>query len=385
MPTIEDNKMRLSLKRDAVDYSYDIIFGEYLFPQIADDLLHNPLGKKYAIITDSNVEKLYAGSLKDALARAGLSAMVFSFEAGEPNKDIYFCADKVDEMSQNGFGRDAAIIALGGGVVGDMAGFIASIFNRGIPYIQVPTTVLAQADSSIGGKTAVNTRYGKNLIGAFYHPKKVYIDVSTLKTLSDRDYICGLAETIKHGMLGDKDFFDFLLKNYDADKKKDPAFWLNIAKNNCRIKGQIVEIDPDEKGIRAYLNYGHTIGHAVEQLSLDMFANGKHKNFLSHGEAVSIGMMVVGEISWSLGYLPDEDLATLEKLLKHVGLPVRVPSDMDVEDIIQITLKDKKARDGMARYVLPIKKGKMHDFGGAYTTYVAPQIVREAIKARREF
>lgn len=382
MVTVNDDRMKISLKRQ-VDESYDLIFGENLFPRIAQDLRDVPLGERYAIVTDSNVRGLYAGSLENILKDAGLSVATFSFEAGEPNKTMKNCERIIDEMSELKYGRDDAILALGGGVVGDMAGFMAAIFNRDIPYIQVPTTVLAQADSSIGGKTAVDTQYGKNLVGAFKQPKRVYIDISTLATLSDKDYVSGLAETIKHGIILDAEFFEYLHENAGLMAQRTPDFLLYIAKNNCRIKGNVVEIDPHEKGLRRILNYGHTAGHAIEKLSVDRYEKNESDGYLSHGEAVAIGMMVAGTIANALGYFSQEELVKQEQLLIATGLPTRIPSVISNEDIIEVTTRDKKAKKGQARYVLPTALGRMHEFDGVYATYVDNKTVEYALQQTR--
>ena len=370
----DDNVMRISLRRE-VDESYSIIFGNELFPQIAEDLRSEPIGSRYAIVTDSNVRELYAEPLEDTLRDRGLEVQTFSFVAGEKNKTIDSCMKVMGEMSHLKYGRDSAILALGGGVVGDMAGFMAAIFNRGIPYVQIPTTVLAQADSSVGGKTAVDTEYGKNLVGAFKQPERVYVDVATLKTLSERNYRTGLAETIKHGIIQDADFFRYLSKNIPLILERSPESSLYIAKNNCRIKGNVVEADPHEKRLRRILNYGHTAGHAIEKLS----------DFeLTHGEAISIGMMVAGRVSRQLGYFSSKDLWLQERLLAAVGLPVTIPSVINDEVIIDATSTDKKAKSGQVRYALPVAIGQMHDFNGAYATYVDNNVVLNALQQTRK-
>jgi len=373
MAKVDGNHMRINLTSQTDD-SYDIIFGEGLFPQIGEDLKNLKLGSRYAIITDSNVGKLYSEDLRNALKDTNLNTDVFTFKAGEQSKNIGTCMEIMGEMSKSKYGRDSAILALGGGVTGDMAGFMAAIFNRGIPYIQIPTTVLAQADSSIGGKTAVDTEYGKNLVGAFKQPEKVYIDVSTLKTLSDKDFRGGLAETIKHGVIQNHDFFYFLDLYYEEILDRLPNYMLDIAKKNCEIKGNVVEQDPHEKGIRRILNYGHTAGHAIEKLS-------GYK--LTHGEAVAIGMMVAGRIANSLGYLDSTSLGAQQRVLENAGLPTDIPRGISDEAIIEVTSMDKKAKDGKARYVLPSGLGEMKDFDGAYATYVDNNIVMSALKATR--
>lgn len=381
MAELNDNQ-KITIKRE-IDESYEIIFGDNLFPRIASDLKQTPIGERYAIITDSNVERLYADSLLNALKREELDATIFSFEAGEPNKTMETCMKIVNEMSELKFNRESAIIALGGGVVGDMAGFIAAIFNRGIRYIQIPTTIVAQADSSIGGKTAVNTEYGKNLIGTFKQPTKVYMDITTLFTLSNKDYASGLAETIKHAIIYDFNFFRYLSENINLMKQKDPSFLLYIAKSNCRIKGKIVEIDPFEKGIRKILNYGHTAGHAIEKLSVDKYNRKESKSYLSHGESIAIGMMIEARIAHILGYFSNEDLAKQEKLLLAANLPIKIPEQISNEEIIEVTTRDKKSKNSQAMYALPAELGKMKDFQGEYVCFVDDKIVLEALRQTR--
>lgn len=376
------DQTHISLQR-VVDDSYDIVFGERLFPRVVEELRQKPLGESYAIVTDSNVRNLYAESLENELRKAELAAATFSFEAGEQNKTIDNCMQVMGDMSRLKFGRDCAIIALGGGVVGDMAGFMAAVFNRGVPYIQIPTTLLAHADSSIGGKTAVDTEYGKNLVGAFKQPARVYVDIATLATLSGRDYSSGLAETIKHGLIQDEVFFFYLEGHLCEMSERSPEFLLQIARNNCRIKGNVVEIDPNEKGLRRILNYGHTAGHAIEKLSVDRYEKGESGSYLSHGEAVAIGMMVSGRIAAALGYLPAEDLARQERLLIAAGLRTTIPAEIPDDAVVDVTSRDKKAKNGQARYVLPGGIGRMQEFGGAYATYVDNKVVMEALRQTR--
>lgn len=374
--------MRLSLKRE-VDESYDIIFGNNLFPTISQELTESPVGERYAIITDSNIRSLYADSLEYRLRSMGLAADIFAFEAGEQNKTIETYMKVIGRMSREKYGRDDAILALGGGVVGDMAGYIAATFNRGIPYIQIPTTSLAQADSSIGGKTAIDTEYGKNLVGAFKQPEKVYIDISTLTSQRRREYTSGLAETIKHGIIQDKTFFSYLSENISSIAERTPEQLLFIAQNNCKIKGAVVEIDPHEKGLRRILNYGHTAGHAIEKLSVDGYGKNNSRRYLLHGEAVAIGMMVAGRIANTLGYFSQEDLAQQEQLLLAVGLPTRIPPEIPDKVITDVATQDKKAKNGQTRWVLPSAIGQMCEFDGVYATYVDNKIVESALQQTR--
>ncbi len=370
------NTLRISLE-SVVDDSYDIVFGRNLFPQIAEDLPKMKLGSKYAIITDSNVNLLYGDALKSVLESAGIQADTFTFKAGEQSKNVAVYLGLMKRMRELHHGRDSAIIALGGGVVGDMAGLIAATYLRGIPYLQVPTTTLAQADSSIGGKTAVDTEDAKNSIGAFKQPARVYIDVATLESLrvhDNRNYVSGFAEAVKHGIIMDTAFFAYLQKNAKLLLESDPETMLYVAKQNCVIKGAVVEQDPKENGLRQILNYGHTIGHAIETSS---------RYTMPHGECVSIGMMVAGNIAVQSGGFSTRELSLQRELLEHLGLPIRVPDDMPNEEIIRLTLNDKKARGGAARYALPKHLGEMHDFDGKYTAPVAASIVHAALNAAR--
>lgn len=369
-----EKTLRVSLKRE-VDDSYEIVFGSNLFPEIARYLKNNDSRKNYAIITDSNVRDIHATRLRGAMIKEGLAnTTIFAFPAGENNKTLDRCTEIMDRMSGCDYGRDSYILALGGGVVGDMAGFMAAIFNRGVPYIQIPTTLLAQADSSVGGKTGVDTHYGKNLIGAFKQPKRVFVDVATLDTLSGNEFRHGLAETIKHGVIRDASFFAYLEKNMKHILAREEESLLEIARQNCKIKGKVVEIDPEEKGLRRILNYGHTIGHAVEKLS---------KFDLSHGSCVSIGMMAAGRVALEIGQFNKQDFERQQELLIRIGLPLHIPQYISNEEIIALTTLDKKAKGGEARYCLPIKIGQMNEFSGAYAKSIPKEFVINALNKTR--
>ncbi len=373
MVQADKHSLHLTLQRN-IDDSYDIVFGFDIFQEIGDWLKAERLGSKHAIITDSNVRPLHASRLEETLQRADLKTDTFVIPAGEANKRAEVCLDIIGQMSQRKYGRDSVILALGGGVVGDVAGFIAAIYNRGIPFVQIPTSLLAMADASVGGKTGVDLRFGKNLVGAFWQPKRVYIDIDTLKTLPDEEYVNGLAETIKHGVIYDRDFFNFLEEHMWLILQRDAPTALQIARKNCMIKGSVVEKDPNERGLRRILNYGHTAGHAIESLS-------DYK--MPHGHCVSIGMMIAGRISRDLCGLSQRELDRQERMLIATGLPVTIPSHIPDDDIIEVTLRDKKAKDGKARYSLPKRIGEMNDYGGAWATYVPEGIVRSALRATR--
>ena|SRR3989338_3638763 len=373
MVNVTDYGVRINLRQEE-DNSYDIIIENGLLSKIPADLKQRKLGNRFALVTDDHVSALYGQSLESQLNDAGLPTKLFAFPAGEKNKKLRICENLMNEMSSNGFGRDTAIIALGGGVVGDMSGFMAAIFNRGVPYVQVPTTLVSQADSSIGGKTGVDTEFGKNLVGQFKQPKVVYIDPLMLRTLPHTEYIGGLAETVKHGIIQDADFFDYLKNNRREVLVTSDEVLLHLARTNCRIKGNIVEKDPHEKGLRRILNLGHTIGHAVEKLS-------NYK--LQHGHCVAIGTMPALRIAHQVTGFPSDDLAKVENLFKYFQLPVTIPENIKNEDILKVTTLDKKAAKGQARYCLPTRIGTMAEFGGQYAIYVDEGIVRHALDASR--
>ncbi|MCF7861589.1 3-dehydroquinate synthase [Candidatus Woesearchaeota archaeon] len=351
----------VNLKRN-VDESYPILVVKSQ-QEIIDEISQLSYNK-YALITDSNVQKLYG--------RTTLFSMgsVFSFEAGEQNKKIETVLSICEKMQGEGFGRDSLIIALGGGVVGDMAGFAASIYMRGIDYIQIPTTTLAIADSSVGGKTGVDTKYGKNLLGAFKQPIAVYVYPEFCKTLPETEYLNGMAETIKHGMIADASFCDYLEVNREMILKRDVDVLGKVALSNCKIKAGVVEKDPHEKGLRRILNYGHTIGHAIEHIS---------KFKLSHGQAVSIGMAVEGKIACMLGNLEIKSLQRQNKLLSDYGLPIVIPDEFNIDDILEIIKLDKKSKNGLARFSLPCDIGRMSKFDGEWASSAEEPIIRGAI------
>jgi 3-dehydroquinate synthase len=240
-------------------------------------------------------------------------------------------------------------VALGGGTVGDIAGFAAAIFKRGVPVVQIPTTTVAQADSSVGGKTGVDSSVSKNAFGAFWQPAVVYIDVETLATLDDRQYRAGLVESVKHAAIMDAEYFEFFETNIDAILRKDMAVLEQIAHTNCRIKAEVVEQDPTEKNLRRILNYGHTIGHAVESVS----------GFeLLHGECVGIGMIVAGKLEKALGLVADDRLGRIERLLTKLEMPTMIPASINKRELIALLATDKKAVGQWPRFVLLETLGK---------------------------
>jgi 3-dehydroquinate synthase len=278
-----------------------------------------------------------------------------------------------DQMLEAGIGRDGGIVAFGGGVVGDLAGFVAATYLRGIPFIQVPTTLLAQVDSSIGGKVGVNTRQGKNLIGAFHQPVAVLADTRLLSTLPKRQFRSGMAELIKHAIIGDSRLFDDL-ENDMEDLLRTPQDVLPSALlRSIRVKADVVAKDEKEGGLRKILNWGHTVGHAVEAMS---------RYRLFHGEALSIGMAVEATLCCRSGWLPQEDAQREIRLLEKAGLPTGIPKGMDPLALLRWTRSDKKARAGRVEYPVHDRIGSMAPLHGRYSIPVADKDVLEAIKAR---
>lgn len=327
--------------------SYDILFSDS-FTGLGAALANINAPKKLLIVTDSNVEKLYSGEVKTILAQNGYNVSVYAFEAGEENKNMDSILGICRACIENGLDRKSMIIALGGGVVGDMAGFAAAIYMRGIDFVQVPTTLLSQSDSSVGGKTGIDFAAGKNILGAFHQPKLVYINVKTLKTLPSEQFISGMGEVIKHGIIRDGEFFAYLRDNSDKIKFLESETLIKMDKINCSIKADVVMRDEKENGLRAILNFGHTIGHAVESAY----------NFKkTHGECVGIGMIAASYIAFKRGLISEAELKEIESILAEYGFETRVKLP-DNDAVFSIMQKDKKKIDGKLKFVLPVKIGE---------------------------
>lgn len=320
--------------------SYDVVIGQGLLSELGSRAAELLQRKKCVIVTDSNVGPLYAHAAQISLANAGITAFTVTVPAGEASKSMAVVEDVCREMLKFGLDRKSFLVALGGGVIGDLAGFAASIFLRGIPFIQVPTTVLSQVDSSVGGKTGVNTPEGKNLLGTFSQPSLVLADVETLKSLPPREYGEGFAEIIKHAAIRDAAMFEDILAV--AEGKGDLA---DLIRQNVEIKARIVEADEHETmGLRALLNFGHTIGHAIE-------ASAGYGEML-HGEAIGLGMIAAAAISSQLTGLPPVGRAKIVNLVKRFGLPTRLPDSMGIEVILAHMKHDKKFSEGKIRFIL---------------------------------
>jgi 3-dehydroquinate synthase len=329
--------------------SYSIIIGAGILSQTGVKLKELDLKGKAVIITNPAVNKLYGTAVKQSLIDAGFKTTVLEVPDGEKYKTLESAGKLYRQLAESGAERTTPILALGGGVIGDLAGFTAATYLRGVPLVQLPTTLLAQCDSSIGGKTAVNHKQLKNEIGAFYQPKMTISDVLTLKSLPKDEFTNGLAEVIKHAVIKDERFFVYLEKNLDRIKSLDDNVLEAVAAKSARIKVEFVESDEKDTGLRNILNFGHTIGHAVESAS----------NFqVAHGQAVSIGMMAAANLAVKLELMDAGNVTRLKNLLNKAGLMTKLPQ-VDVKQVMLAMQYDKKVQDGKIRFVLPRAIGQV--------------------------
>jgi 3-dehydroquinate synthase len=341
--------------------SYPIHVERGCLERIGSDLAGKKLGNRYAVIADMNVTRLYGDKLVSSMTSAGLKAQLFPFPAGEKSKSLFTFEALASRLVLAGYDRHDAIIALGGGVTGDLAGFLASAYMRGIPFVQVPTSLLAQVDSSVGGKTGVDLPEGKNLIGAFYQPQAVYIDIDVLQTLPREELLGGLAEVIKYGVIRDAEFFTFLEEYRRKILRLEPDIIEKMILRCCEIKAEVVEADEREGGLRKILNFGHTIGHAVE---------GASKYQLIHGLAVAIGMIAASRLSNMKETLSGKDKERIYSVISAYGMPVSVPDDLDRQLIKRYLKTDKKAVGGKVFYILPDAIG---------STYITDEITEQMV------
>ncbi len=338
---------------------------------VADDLPRVCPAHRYAIIADSTVAGLYGTSLLEALRGAGANAELLEFPAGEENKNREVWAELTDRMLAAGFGRDAAVLALGGGVTGDLAGFVAASYLRGLPLVHLPTSLLAMIDSSVGGKTGVDTPAGKNLVGAFLQPRVVIADPETLGTLPPAHIRSGLAEAVKHGVIADAEYFEWIAANAGPLVQGDPAVMVPLIRRSVEIKAQVVETDEREGGLRKTLNFGHTIGHAVEALS---------DYALLHGEAIAIGMVAEATLGEVLGLTERGSADRIRTLLEQIGLPTKIPAGHGAEDILDFTRRDKKGRGGKVEYAMIERIGTASVGTGRYGMPVEDATVRSVVQ-----
>ncbi len=344
--------------------SYNIHIGPGLLMQTGARLEEIGLSDKLVIITDPTVQNLYGNTLKQSLTSSGFKVLILEVPEGEEQKSLETAGRLYHELTDFYAERTTPILALGGGVIGDLAGFVAATYLRGVPLIQIPTTLLAQVDSSIGGKVAVNHGLLKNKIGAFYQPRLVISDITTLKTLTTGELGDGLAEAIKYGVIWDEELFTYLEGNLDQIKSLDDRALETIVFRSAKIKAEVVEKDERDSGLRNILNYGHTVGHAIETVS----------DFkVPHGEAVAIGMLAAARISNKLDILDKNEVFRLKSVIARAGLPTEMPS-LQLERLIQAMKHDKKVLQGKLRFVLPKSIGEVF-----ITDEVSPSLMEQVL------
>ena len=336
-----------TLNVDLGERSYPIYIGEGLL-QAQGLLSQHIAANQVCIVTNDTIAPLYLESLKSQLSAFQVDVCILP--DGEAFKTLETLNKIFDKLLSSRHNRTTTLIALGGGVIGDMTGFAAASYQRGVEFIQVPTTLLSMVDSSVGGKTGVNHPLGKNMIGAFYQPRAVVADMAVLASLPERELSAGIAEIIKYGLIGDYEFFNWLEENMDALMAKDAEALTYAVKRSCENKAAVVAQDEREGGLRAILNFGHTFGHAIET------AQG-YGNWL-HGEAVGAGMAMAADLSWRMGAISTEDLNRIFNLLARAKLPITAPADMTPETFVELMGVDKKVLDGRLRLVLLAAMGK---------------------------
>ena len=330
--------------------SYDIKIAPGLIDRFGRECARLKLAARCVIITDTNVGKRYAKTVFNSLATAGFSPSLIIVQPGETAKSLKTVRSCYDQLAVHRLERKSFIVALGGGVVGDLAGFVAATYLRGLAFVQVPTTLLAQVDSSVGGKVGVNLKAGKNLVGAFFQPKLVLCDLDTLKTLPDREFRAGLAEVIKYGIIYDAKLFAQLARDLPKILKRDRTILAPVIARCCEIKAEVVGKDETDDGPRAILNFGHTIGHAIENIS-------GYGKFL-HGEAISIGQVAAAKLSHQIVGLPERDVARIENLFRRASLPVQTGMKSAKRQKLLAAMRlDKKVSDGEIKFVLAERIG----------------------------
>ena len=330
--------------------SYPIEIGNGILPRIGERLLSLGIKGKAAVVTNPRVGRLYGKIVARSLRKSGFEVVTMTLPDGERFKNLKWVAHVYDELVRKSFERNSTILALGGGVIGDLAGFAAATYMRGIGFVQVPTTLAAQVDASIGGKTGVDHPKGKNLIGAFYQPKLVFIDPDVLKTLNRREFVSGLAEVIKYGVIRDENFFSYLEDNIEKILNRETAALTHAIRRSCAIKAEVVQKDEREGGLRKILNYGHTFGHALETAT--------HYRTYLHGEAVSLGIVFAAQLSVRLGLSDAATAGRQIELLRRAGLPAALPK-IRTADILKNMALDKKAAGGEIHFVLAERIGRV--------------------------
>ena len=341
------NTLQVALGAD----SYPIVVGTGLLNRFGEHLAPHIKSDKVLIVTDSFVKARYVPVVRQSLVDSGLDVSTIEIPAGEASKSLTQFSRIQDSLVAHQLDRGSTLIALGGGVIGDLGGFAAAVYMRGIPYVQIPTTLQAQVDASVGGKTAINHPKGKNLIGAFHQPKLVLIDVDTLKTLPQRDIRSGLIEVIKMGVIRDESLFEMVEENLAAILNLEDVVLIEMISGACVDKAEVVAKDEKESGLRMVLNYGHTFGHALEAVT--------HYNRYRHGEAVSIGMNCAAQLAVNLGMFSETDFQRQRLLLNRAKLPLTFPPDLTPEAIYDAMYLDKKVLGGQLRLILPTRIGEV--------------------------
>ena len=354
---------------DLPQESYQIAIASNSLKQLGSQMKQLKIGNKVLVISNPEIFGHYGDLCLKSLKDAGFETYTHLIPAGEEFKNLQSIQQVYDTAQANHLERSSTFVALGGGVIGDMTGFSAATWLRGVNFVQVPTSLLAIVDASVGGKTGVNHPQGKNLIGAFYQPKLVAIDPNLLKTLPPREFRAGIAEVIKYGVIWDEDLFTKLEHHGDLDTLDNVGEKLleNIITRSCQAKAEVVSQDEKESGLRAILNYGHTIGHAVESLT--------HYTQFVHGEAVAIGMVAAGKIALEMGLWTREEASRQDALIAKAGLPTEIPREIAIDDILESIKSDKKVKAGKVRFILPTAIGKV-----TITDKVTPEIITKALK-----
>lgn len=324
------------------------------------------LASRFALITDDHVQSIWGRLLQEQLEQKGFEVHVLTVPPGEESKTRSTKERLEDQMLARGLGRDAAVIALGGGVVTDLAGFVAATYCRGIPWIAIPTTLMGMIDASIGGKVGVNTPLGKNMIGAFYPPANHIADLETLSTLPRRELLSGFSEMIKYALIGSQALFTSLKRS-----NLEEAISIENIDSCITMKRKITSLDPFEKGLRRTLNFGHTVGHALETAS---------DYSLSHGEAIALGMIVEAHLSYQMGLLSQSDQEAVAPIFTHYGFSLEIPSHIHVEHLIAIMKRDKKAKGALPRFVLLSAIGSVEAFEGTYCSFVSESMLQESLE-----
>lgn len=366
---LEANSLPNFVQVDLKDRSYEI-----RFYSDASDIAKDISGYAFehiVIISNFSIWNVHGAALESAFNKSGVQHAVWLMGDGEKYKSVETASAAWDFLVKNRYSRKTCIVAFGGGVVGDLAGFVAATYLRGVPFIQVPTTVVAMVDSSVGGKTGVDHPLGKNLIGAFYQPKLVAMNLSLLRTLDDHNLRGGFAEVIKYGIIYDSKFFEWLEGNLERAMALEPDAIAHVVRRSCEIKADVVSQDEQESGLRAILNYGHTFGHAIEAL-------GEYKETQFHGQAVAIGMACAADMAVQLGMMAQADADRIEASITRAGLPRHLETDMDIEAVYSRMFSDKKVAAGKVHFVLPTRIGHVELKGD-----VTKETVLEVLRGRR--